>query len=295
MSNTSVKSLDHLVLPVGSLAIARKRLSRLGFTVAPTGTHPFGTENACVFFQDDTYLEPLAIGDPHVHAEEAGKGNRFVSRDRLYRQRNGDDGFSLVALGTDDAAGNAETIEKSGFDCGRMVAFDRKVELPNGKSSEISVRLLVATTESSPDFALFCCQWIRGRKFDDKFKAHANGALGIKVVTFVGADTDEFRNYLASVAGRSSNGNGCLNLENASLNLMTSSEYAEAYGIEPHNVHGKSKAVAFEILVNDLKSVKMVLFASGIVSNEIGHRLVVDPAKGQGYSLAFVERNGSKT
>ncbi|TIX38964.1 MAG: VOC family protein, partial [Mesorhizobium sp.] len=55
--------LDHLVLPTASLDVARARLTLLGFTVAPTGIHPFGTENCCVFLTDGTYLEPLAVAD----------------------------------------------------------------------------------------------------------------------------------------------------------------------------------------------------------------------------------------
>ena len=51
--------LDHLVLPTVNIAMARERLGRLGFTVAPDARHPFGTENACVFFADKTYLEGL--------------------------------------------------------------------------------------------------------------------------------------------------------------------------------------------------------------------------------------------
>lgn len=43
--------IDHLVLPVEDIGIAVKRLVSLGFTVAPEALHPFGTRNACVFFQ----------------------------------------------------------------------------------------------------------------------------------------------------------------------------------------------------------------------------------------------------
>ncbi len=53
--------LDHLVLPVTNIDLARERLGRLGFTVAAEGRHPFGTVNACVFFADKTYLEPLGV------------------------------------------------------------------------------------------------------------------------------------------------------------------------------------------------------------------------------------------
>jgi len=51
---TGIHPLDHLVLPTRSLDVARARLSSLGFVVAPTGIHPFGTENGCVLLADVT-------------------------------------------------------------------------------------------------------------------------------------------------------------------------------------------------------------------------------------------------
>ncbi len=88
MSKTTQENphpLDHLVLPTTSLDCARTRLTSLGFVVAPTGVHPFGTENCCVFFADGTYLEPLAVGDERTAATAVGEGNVFVARDRAYR------------------------------------------------------------------------------------------------------------------------------------------------------------------------------------------------------------------
>jgi hypothetical protein len=73
-------------LPVEDLDTARARHSALGFTVAADARHPFGTENACVFFADGTYLEPLAL--PSVKsARKRREGNVFVARDQAYRFR----------------------------------------------------------------------------------------------------------------------------------------------------------------------------------------------------------------
>ncbi len=55
------RTLDHVVLPVASLEVARARYEALGFTVAPNGLHPFGTENCCIYLEDETMLEPLAM------------------------------------------------------------------------------------------------------------------------------------------------------------------------------------------------------------------------------------------
>ena len=93
---TQARPLDHVVLPVADLGVARARLSALGFTVAPDGVHPFGTANCCVYLQDGTFLEPLAIGDAEQAAASARGGNVFTARDAAYRRAVGNDGFSAL-------------------------------------------------------------------------------------------------------------------------------------------------------------------------------------------------------
>ncbi|MEP6444347.1 MAG: VOC family protein, partial [Hyphomicrobiales bacterium] len=58
-----IRGLDHLVLPVSSLDIARQRYEALGFSVNKDGIHPFGTSNCCVFIENGVYLEPVAVYD----------------------------------------------------------------------------------------------------------------------------------------------------------------------------------------------------------------------------------------
>src|SRR4051812_14633197 len=133
--------LDHLVLPTASLAVARARLTSLGFIVAPTGIHPFGTENCCVFFADDTYLEPLAVGDEHAAASAIAGGNVFVARDRLYRAKLGDEGFSAVVLGTGNAGADHARFAEAGLSAGDMLSFSRAFTDASGKSDMASFKL----------------------------------------------------------------------------------------------------------------------------------------------------------
>ena len=107
--------LDHLVLPVTDLATARERYAQLGFTVAADALHPFGTENACVFLADKTYLEPLGIAKREECEAAALAGNVFVARDQAYRFRRGHDGFSAVVLSSDDAAADHARFAQSGY------------------------------------------------------------------------------------------------------------------------------------------------------------------------------------
>lgn len=291
MKNNSVNSLDHLVLPVTSLKHARKRLSALGFSVAPDGHHPFGSSNCCVFFEDDSYFEPLAINDVEAYNCEADAGNRFLRRDRSYRSRNGDDGFSLIALTSKYAAADKEKFEGLGYDCGRMVSFRRDVKQLDGTSKAIGINLFITTTDKTPDLALFSCEWLSEKVFDAKHKKHANSALGISAIALSGGETN--LDYLRDVTGQSdlaNTGTGQhLTLPNANLALLAPEEFERTYGLEVEENAG-FKAQAIDVIVDNIMYVKMVLFASGIKSREIGSRLVVAPEIGQGYVLAFIEK-----
>jgi hypothetical protein len=94
------RAIDHAVLPVESLEATRARLSSaLGFTVAPDGMHPFGTENACVYFADGTFLEPLGGRAARGLRGDSAQGQCFHRiATRPFRFRCGENGFSALAF-----------------------------------------------------------------------------------------------------------------------------------------------------------------------------------------------------
>jgi hypothetical protein len=56
------RRIDHLVICVHDLARAEQNLRTLGFTLTPTGVHPFGTSFHLAMFGNN-YLELLAVTD----------------------------------------------------------------------------------------------------------------------------------------------------------------------------------------------------------------------------------------
>jgi catechol 2,3-dioxygenase-like lactoylglutathione lyase family enzyme len=56
--------IDHLVIAVPDLEVARGNYEQLGFTVIPGGRHPVGTHNALISFADGSYLELIAFYEP---------------------------------------------------------------------------------------------------------------------------------------------------------------------------------------------------------------------------------------
>jgi len=230
---TGMHPLDHLVLPTGSLDTARARLTSLGFVVAPTGIHPFGTENCCVFLADGTYLEPLAIGSEQAAIDAAAGGNVFVARDRLYRDSLGDEGFSAVVLGTDNADTDHARYVEAGLSAGDTLSFSRAFMDTAGKSDVASFKLAFAATHGATDAFLFACQRINAFPADRKaLETHANGVTGISEIALSAEDPQAFAEFLETASGGAEPREAALGLSfelpNGKLSIF-SNEGMEAY------------------------------------------------------------------
>ncbi|TIS60689.1 MAG: VOC family protein, partial [Mesorhizobium sp.] len=222
MIETSAHPLDHLVLPTLSLEVARQRLAALGFVVAPTGIHPFGTENACVFFADGTYLEPLAVGDEKTASRSIGEGNVFVARDRLYRNKLGDEGFSAVVFGTADADADHARYVEAGLSAGDMLSFSRVFTDATGKSDTASFKLAFVADRKATDAFLFACQRFNAPKIDrTALQAHANGATGIVEVVAVSDKPSSQAGLVSTAAGKVAKDSDKVELPNATLTTLT--------------------------------------------------------------------------
>ncbi|MEM7069790.1 MAG: VOC family protein [Pseudomonadota bacterium] len=285
MSKISPRNFDHVVLPVASLDSARQRYEKLGFTVAPDGRHKFGSENACVFFQDGTFLEPLAIGHRETVEADIVKGNNFLRRDMGYRFRNGDDGFSMVVFGDPDPKTERKNLKKAGYNPGKIVIVRRP---------GVKVHIAFGIDERSPDFSTFLCERPEGPpKFPVELTGHANGATGISRVTLCEHLPEDFQYYLQTVSGqrevRSHSFGMDIELNNATLSVLNEDGLKAHYGAKASADRGL-RAVAFDVVVDSQSKVSELLDKNGVPSRMIGKRLIVDPAAGQGVIIAFVEQ-----
>ncbi|TGQ64637.1 MAG: VOC family protein [Mesorhizobium sp.] len=282
--------LDHLVLPTANLEVARARLTALGFVVAPTGVHPFGTQNCCVFLADGTYLEPLAIADEKTATKAIAEGNAFVARDRLYRDGRGDEGFSAMVLGTDNADADYARYVSAGMSAGNTLSFSRAFTDTSGKSDMASFKLAFGSSGEASDAFLFACQRINAPKVDrTALQAHANGASGIvEIVAISDRPAGQHRLISVAVNDPASAPGGAFHLPNATLTVLDPAAFTARFGTSagaPTEL--RFAAVVFSVRRADV--IASLLAANAIEYDMSGNEIIVRPASGQGAVFVFQE------
>lgn len=287
---TSPRPLDHLVFPTADLDIARARLTELGFTVAPNGVHPFGTENCCVYFADGAFLEPLAVGDSEKAEMAIRDGNVFVARDALYRSLNGDEGFSALVFGTGNARADHDGFAEAGISAGEILAFSRPFVGANGKTDTASFLLAFAAERNSPDSLFFTCQRVNAPAVDrSALQRHENGVTRIARVVLSAQRPPDYRTFIAGLSGGevSDRASGIeVEAANGAIAVLDPRGLQEEFAIASAEEPGlRLQCVVFG--ASDLGTIENLLATRGIACDRRGNRLIVPPAPGQGAHFAF--------
>ncbi len=288
----SARPLDHLVLPVPTLDLARARLAALGFTVAPQGTHPFGTINACVFFADGTFLEPLAIGDPVTVVNAMHAGNAFVSGDAAFRVAHGGNGFSALVLGSSDADADDAAFREAGFGGGKRLDFERPFKTPAGEEAVAAFRLAFAMPGDNPSATFFTCERVNPPRVDrSALERHESGVTGIRSVLAAATGLDIQERFWAAFSGAtvSPTPEGLsVSLPNARVDLVSPEAASAMTGLPPITLPGPGlRFAAITFAVGDPGRLVDRLTKQSIGFRQQDGRIIVDPAPGQGTSFIF--------
>ena len=286
------RPLDHLVLPTLDLAASQKRHEQLGFIVAAKGVHPFGTENACVYVTDGTFLEPLAIGQRETAEAASLDGNQFTARDAAFRFRKGQEGFSAIVLGSDDAAGDQAQFERGGVSAGKILDFGRDFAGPDGKTARMDFRLTFAADLRSPDSFFITCQRINVPKADrSKLVDHENGAVSIKTVLMSEPNPTDFQYLLQEVVNERQVEAHSFGMDvktgMATLSVLTHPGLKDFYDLD---THGDRRGILMRGIVfgvSDLAKTRYLLTSRAVAFVEKAGKLIVKPTAGQGAAYVF--------
>lgn len=286
-------TIDHLVLPVRDLDLARARYEALGFHVAPDAQHSFGTENACVFLEDGTYLEPLGMADRTLAEVETRKGNPFLRRDQAYRFRVDDEGLSMVAMQSVDAEVDLKKFSSLGFAFGDLFSFSRSAETPDGPV-EIGVKLAFAADDRAPDAAFFACQRLNMESLWSAERTnHANGVIGLSAVLMSEENPTDFQYLLQAATGMrdfASSSNGLsFHMDGADIFCFTPTAMHQLFAIPSSKSERGARFEGAIFTCNSVIEVKAHLNSAEIECFDHLGRLIVPAAPGQGVPFIFEE------
>ncbi|MBY3464954.1 VOC family protein [Rhizobium laguerreae] len=286
--------LDHAVLPVVNIDLARERLGKLGFTVAADARHPFGTENACVFFADKTYLEPLGIANVEESNASARQGNVFTARNQAFRFRCGEEGLSGLAFGSKDAGIDHQDFVGNGSSAGEMLQFTRPMTMPDGSETIAGFKLAFAGDLRAPDLLFFTVERVNPLPADRAaLETHANGVTGIVEIALCTPEPAAFAAFVSLAVAQSAvekTGFGVdIAASNAKISLMTPEGLEAYFEIAGSSADRGLRGRAILFAVADLAVTEAHLAANGVTYTRKNNRILVKPAPGQGTLFAFEE------
>jgi hypothetical protein len=285
-----IRAIDHLVLPVRDLGVARREYERLGFAVAAEARHPFGTANALIFLSDGTYLEPVAIADPEAAAAARRDGNPFVERVARHLKARGE-GMALAALKSADAAADQAAFAKAGFAAGEALTFRRMAKMPDGGEAEVGFTLAFAADWQAPEAGFFACQHLAAETMWRAARTdHPNTARGLARVALVARSPADFHIFISAVTGqrelRVTSFQLDAELGPTILSVFTPAGFRARYGVEAPNPGAGLLFAGLEVAVADLAAAGRF---AGECTVRVGERLSLAPAPGRGAVLAFCE------
>ena len=286
----SSRSLDHLVLPVIDIDVARNRYQQLGFTVAPDGRHPFGTENCCIFFKDGTFLEPIGVAQRETCEARAVKGHTFVANDQTFRFRVGEEGFSHLVVKSDDARADHALYKSNGMSGGKMVRFSRRFKTPDGENQKVSFALAFASDQRSPDALFFACEVVTSANVDrSRLQAHENGVVGLKEVILSELNPTDFQYFFQTYLnqremdvdsfGMSFDASG------SKVTVLSPDGMWAFYGIDCRRKERGMKFEAFVLGVADIDATEKLLIERSVAFKKRNAQLLIPPHEGQGTTL----------
>jgi len=282
--------IDHLVICVHDLARAERSLRTLGFTLTPTGVHPFGTSNHLAMFENN-FLELLAVTDPAAVPAAAPGQFSFAAHNQDFLARA--EGMSMLALHTTDAHADAARFAANAIGAYAPFDFGRDAVLPDGRAARVAFSLAFATDPAMPGLAFFGCQQHHAPElfWKPEYQRHPNGALRVIEVVMSAPEPAQHRVFLEQLTGHAAElAPGQLTVGKAEdcITVLDRSETARRFpGSAAHDV---PRFCAARLRVGDLDTTQWELKRNGVDFRIIDGVLLVSPAAVHGLALEFVEQ-----
>jgi Glyoxalase-like domain len=281
--------LDHIVHAVRDLDAAAEFYRRAGFMVGVRNRHPWGTHNRVVQLKN-FYIEILEIAEPEKIVPHGKRSFSFGAYNRDFLASR--EGFSMLLLGSRDAAADARAFERAGIGNSDVFEFAREGTRPDGTVVKLAFSLAFAEDKGSPHTRFAVCQHHFPQNFwNPAFQDHANGSRAAHGVVLVADDPADHRPFLLAFTGvdepQSTSSGLTAQTENGEIEILEPSAFHDRFGISPE-LSGEGmllNALCFE--VDDLDRAEESHRRHGIAFHRHQGRLVISPEVAYGATLAF--------
>ena len=284
------RRIDHLVICVRDLAQAELNLRTLGFTLTPTGVHPFGTSFRLAMFGNN-YLELLAV--INAAAVPAGAPGRFSFAAHHQRFLAAAEGMSMQAWHSADAHADAARFAANDVSAYAPFDFGRDAVLPGGATARFEFSLAFATDPALPGIAFFTCQQRHPPELFWKpdYQCHPNGALRVVEVVMSAPEPAAHRSFLECMTESAAElAPGRLTIGETGNRITGLSPLEIARRLPGVAADGSPRFCAARLAVADLDATKRVLQSNGVDFQVNVGVLSTPPAASHGLTLEFVEQ-----
>jgi catechol 2,3-dioxygenase-like lactoylglutathione lyase family enzyme len=287
---TEPRPIDHVVLAVRDLEVARETYRRLGFTLTPVSRHPFGTANSLIQLHG-AYIELLAVADPAPIPDPAEGRYSFAAfnRDLLARR----EGPSMLALQSANAAADLADFEANDLPTYAPISFQRLARTPTGDDLEVGFSVTFTSDARIPDAGFFTCEHHNPDRFWwPEYRRHANGATAIDAVVMAARDPADYHIFFTHFTGQHDMRSDSLMVSfdtgGGKVELLTPVAAKAMVGVEV-GPNSKPHFIALRIATANLAAAAVRLKGEGIPFVERMGRLVVPAPEACGAALVFVE------
>jgi len=284
------RRIDHLIICVRDLAQAALNLRTLGFTLTPTGVHPFGTSNHLAMFGNN-FLELLAVTDAAAVPAAAPGRFSFAAHNQNFLATA--EGMSMLAWHSADAHADAARFAANGMGAYAPFDFGRDAVLPAGATARVEFSLAFATDPAMPGIAFFTCQQRHPPELFWKpdYQRHPNGALRVVEVVMSAPEPAAHRAFLERMTETTAElAPGRLTVGGTGDRITVLSPRETARRLPGLAVDGSPRFCAARLAVADLDATKRALKNNGVDFRVADGVLLIPPAASHGLALEFVEQ-----
>ena len=274
-----ISGVDHAVIAVRDLDVARATYQRLGFKLAPRGEHSTGSSNHNILFEKD-YLELLTV--PESNPTQA-YFHEFLQQA---------EGVAGLALAGTDLNAAYKVLHTRGFDPTRPIELSRKVS-QGSRTGTAMFALTNISKYTTPGAQIFICQhFTRELVWLPELQKHPNGATGIAAVALVADNPAYVAGVYAKLFGKWPEpiAEGLkIETKGAPIAVCTRAALqARLAGVElPQRITGPRVAALF-INVRDRQATYKLLRGAGFPAKKLADgSCAVDASAAHGIALVF--------